>query len=141
MDKAAINYRLQLMVKYLQKLRQFESISLEDYLNSFDQQLITERLLQLIIEAASDINSSLLVQVHEITPASYFDSFIEAGKQGIISPELAADLAQSAGLRNRLVHQYESLDNRVVFAAISLALEKYAIYVRQISNYLNSLEV
>ncbi len=141
MDKAAINYRLQLMVKYLQKLRQFESISLEDYLNSFDQQLITERLLQLIIEAASDINSSLLVQVHEITPASYFDSFIEAGKQGIMSPELAADLAQSAGLRNRLVHQYESLDNRVVFAAISLALEKYAIYVRQISNYLDSLEV
>ncbi len=141
MDKNAINYRLDLILKYLERLKQLESVSLEDYLNNFDQQLITEHLLQLIIEAASDINSSLLVQVHEITPATYFDSFIEAGRRGIISTELAADLAQSAGLINRLVHQYETLDNRLVFAAISLALEKYVIYVRQITNYLNSLEV
>lgn len=141
MDRETINLRLSLMLKYLQRLQQFESVSVEEYLNNFDLQLICERLLQVIIEAATDINGSLLVQFHQITPASYFDSFLEAGRQGIISPELAAELAQSAGLRNRLVHQYEAINNRIVFSAIFKALEQYPLYVRQITNYLDSLEV
>ncbi|MDJ0516871.1 MAG: hypothetical protein QNJ74_11670 [Trichodesmium sp. MO_231.B1] len=39
---------------------------------------------------ASDINSYLLVQIYQKTPESYFEPFIEAGKQGIITQELAA---------------------------------------------------
>ena len=138
-DPDVIKFRIELMLKYLDRLQQTTSITLNEYLEDFDQQLIVERLLQLLVEAASDINAYLLVEIHHTTPQSYFDSFMEAGKKKIISLELAKELAQSAGLRNRLVHQYEDIDNEIVFRAIEKALIQCPTYIRQISDYVDSL--
>lgn len=80
-DRDVIQSRIELMLKYLDRLRQMEGVTLNDYLLDFDKQLIVERLLQLLVEAASDINAYLLVEIHSKTPESYFDSFIEAGKK------------------------------------------------------------
>ena len=55
-------------------------------------------------------------------------------------PDLARKLAPSAGLRNRLVHEYDDIDSSQVFKAISFALQQYPLYVKQINNYLISLE-
>ena len=141
-DSEVVLVRLRLIAKYRNTLlEEVNSVSLDDYLNDFRQQLIVEKLLQLMVEAATDTNRYLLAQLHQISTATYFDSFIEAGRQGIISPELAAELAKSAGMRNILVHQYKDIDSRVVFAAISKALEQYPLYTRQITAYIDSLEV
>lgn len=139
-ERHTISTRLELIKKYLNRLQQFESVSIDEYRHDFDKQLIAERLLQLIVEAATDINNYLLARSGQGTSANYFDSFIAAGRQGIITPELAAQIAPSAGLRNRLVHQYEDIDSRQVFVAIELALQQYSLYVRQITIYLESLE-
>jgi uncharacterized protein YutE (UPF0331/DUF86 family) len=139
-DQEIINTRIRLIIKYLNRLKLFESVSLDNYLNDFDLQLISERLLQLIVEVGTDINTYLLVELYENTPTTYFDSFIKAGQRGIITRDLAAQLAQSAGMRNRLVHQYEDIDNKIVFAAIPKALQQYRLYIQQITAYLDSLE-
>ena len=139
-DLEVVLVRLRLIVKYCNTLEEFRSISLDQYLSDFRQQLIVERLLQLIVEAATDINKYLLVQLHQISPATSFDSFSEAGQQGIITQDLAATLARSVGMRNILVHQYKDIDSRIVFSAIPKALEQYQLYIQQISAYLDSLE-
>ena len=139
-DHEIINTRISLIIKYLNRLKGFGAVGLENYLDDFDLQLISERLLQLIVEVGTDINTYLLVQLHQDTPTTYFDSFIKAGQRGIITRELAAQLAQSAGMRNRLVHQYEDIDNKIVFAAIPKALQQYPLYIQQITVYLDSLE-
>jgi len=141
MEQKIIIRPIDLLIKYIDRLKGFEEISLDEYLNNFDIQLITERLIQLIVETASDLNSYLLVKLHQITPESYFDSFIKAGNKGIITKELAAQLAQSTGMRNILVHQYEDINHQLVFTVIPKAVKQYSIYVEQITNYLNSLEV
>jgi len=140
MNREIVTVRMTLIIKYLNHLDKFKSVSFEEYLDSFNYQLITERLIQLLVEAASDINSYLLVQLHQVTPSAYYDSFIEAGRQGIITQELAVELAASAGMRNRLVHQYEEIDNQIVFSAIPKALQQYSLYVQQVTAYLDSLE-
>ena len=58
----------------------------------------------------------------------------------MITQELAVQLAASTGMRNRLVHQYEEIDNLIVFGAIPKALHQYSLYVQQITAYLDSLE-
>jgi uncharacterized protein YutE (UPF0331/DUF86 family) len=50
------------------------------------------------------------------------------GDLGILSAELAQRLAPSAGLRNRLVHEYETLDDDRVLAAIDALLEQYPLH-------------
>jgi uncharacterized protein YutE (UPF0331/DUF86 family) len=44
-------------------------------------------------------------------------------------------------MRNRLVHQYEAIDNELVFKAIPRALSQFPLYLKQITDYLDSLEV
>ena len=139
-DSEVVLVRLRLLAKYRNTLEEFRSVSLDEYLSDFRQQLIVERLLQLMAEASTDINKYLLVQLHNISPATSINSFLEAGQRGIITSELAAELAQAAGMRNILVHQYKEIDSRIVFTAIQKALTQYPLYIQQITVYLDLLE-
>lgn len=141
MEREIVTIRIRLMIKYLNRLRGFEGVTLAEYLENFDYQLMVERLIELLVESSSDINSYLLLQLHNVTPATYYDSFIEAGKNGLTTRELAGELAKSSGMRNRLVHQYEAIDNEIVFSAIPMALSQFPLYIKQITEYLDSLEV
>ncbi|GAX36491.1 type VII toxin-antitoxin system HepT family RNase toxin [Nodularia sp. NIES-3585] len=133
--------RLRLILKYSNTLEEFRSTILEDFLADFRQQLVVERLLQLMTQAAIDINDHILSKLNPGKSPTNFEAFIELGKYGVISPELAAQLAPSGGLRNRLVHEYDDIDPKEVFKAISFALQQYPLYVRQINTYLISLDV
>ena len=54
---------------------------------------------------------------------------------GLIDHDLAERLAPSAGLRNVLVHAYVDLDLARLVAAVPLASEQYAEYVRQVARW------
>ena len=101
--------KLDFMTDYLDSLGAFESITLEEYLSAREKQLTIERLLQLIIQVALDINRYLLKQLDLQQPSSNFDVFIEVSNCGIITAELAGVLSQSGVLRNRLVHLYDTV--------------------------------
>lgn len=140
MDRQIVTKRINLMIKCLERLRQFERISFDEYRDNFDFQLIAERLIEVLVELASDINSYLLVQLYQSPPDTYATSFKEVGQKNIISQELATDLAKSAGMRNILVHQYVDIDSQIVYASITKALTQYPQYIREITTFLDSLE-
>ncbi len=75
---------------------------------------------------------------HESSPGDYFRSFIALGRPGVVPPSLAERLASSAGLRNRLVHDYHEIDDRIVLAAIGKARREFAEYVAAVEAYLSS---
>ncbi len=62
-----------------------------------------ERLIELLVMTASDLLRHLLAG-RGLTPVTYRDTFYQAGKQGIIPPDLAERLQKAAGMRNILVH-------------------------------------
>ncbi|MEH2166937.1 MAG: DUF86 domain-containing protein [Nostoc sp.] len=140
-DPEIVLVRLKLITKYYNTLEEFSSISLDEFLNDFRQQLIVERLLQLMTQAAIDINDHILSKLNPGKSETNFESFISLGKYDVITPELARKIAPSSGLRNRLVHEYDEIDPREVFKSISFALQQYPLYVRQINNYLISLDI
>ena len=49
----------------------------------------------------------------------------------------ALSIAQSTGLRNRLVHQYEAIDHTIVHSAIAEAITQYTEYCRHIMTFLS----
>lgn len=133
--------KLDFMMNYLDSLKGFESVTLEEYLDDYNKQLVVERLLQLIIQVAIDINRYFLKQLEIDQPETNFEIFIEVGRRGIIAMELAEQLAPSGSLRNRLIHMYEEIDPVKVHEAIQKALQAYRIYQRQVTTYLDLLEV
>ncbi|MGH2523671.1 MAG: DUF86 domain-containing protein, partial [Anaerolineales bacterium] len=64
-----------------------------------------------------------------------------AKHMGIISSELAAQLAPGVGLRNRLVHEYEEIDHAKVYAGLSRSLDLLPQYVAAIEAYLTTLSI
>jgi len=46
----------------------------------------------------------------------------------------------SAGLRNRLVYEYEKIDDKIVYKNIQKTINSYQKYIRKIENHLKNIE-
>jgi uncharacterized protein YutE (UPF0331/DUF86 family)/predicted nucleotidyltransferase len=136
-DHELVNRKLSQIVEYLTALAQLQRISYEDYLQQPLTRYAAERLLQLLVDAAVDINAHLSVELTGTPPQDYYDSFIKAAEAGVLSVSFALSLAKSTGLRNRLVHQYEAIDHTIVHSAIAEALAQYTEYCRHITTFLD----
>ncbi len=135
-EKELVRQKLTKMVTNLNQLKEIEDYSLEEYLDNFFLSRTTERLIQLLVETATDINGHILVTDFQKSPDSYFESFIQLGEVGVISRELAKELAPSAGIRNRLVHEYDEIDDKIIYESVSDAIDLFQKYINSINCYL-----
>jgi len=138
-EEGIIRRKLAAIVENLKALKPIAGMTQRQYLDDLYKRKATERLLQELIEAAIDINTYLTVQTGHLVPDDYYESFIKAGALQIISSDLAEKLAPSAGLRNRLVHEYNTLEHSMVLDAVKKAGELYTEYVRQVEAYLEKI--
>lgn len=136
-DIELIRRKLSRLNMYLEKLKPIREKSLEEYKSDFYLKSSTERLIQLIVECATDINNHVVVETKNRPPEDYSISFIRAAEIGLISRELAEKLKGSAGMRNILVHEYMDIDDERVYGAISLALKDYKEYIKQVDGFID----
>ena len=133
-----IKRKLAIIVENLKALELIKSMTRDEYERDLFKRKATERLLQELIEAAIDINTHFIVETGNATPDDYYESFLKAGEMNVISPALAEKLAPSAGLRNRLVHEYDRIDHAMVLQAVTMAEELFPQYVKEIYDYISS---
>ena len=93
-----------------------------------------ERLLELLVMAASDILHHLLAERGQ-TAVSYKSAFQLAAKEGMIPAELSDRLQNAASMRNVLVHLYEEIDYEILHQSIPSALEDFAQFVAVFAAY------
>jgi uncharacterized protein YutE (UPF0331/DUF86 family)/predicted nucleotidyltransferase len=136
-DRELVNRKLSQIVEYLTALTPLQELPYADYLQQSLSRYAAERLLQLLVDTAVDINAHLIVELTGTPPQDYYDSFIKAAQAGVLSVAFALSIAQSTGLRNRLVHQYEAVDHAIVHSAIAEALTQYTEYCRHITTFLD----
>jgi uncharacterized protein YutE (UPF0331/DUF86 family) len=136
-EEEIIRRKLATIVENLKALEPIGKMTLREYVQELYKRKATERLLQELIEAAIDINTYIIVQTGNKVPDDYYESFIKLGELNIISADLAEKLAPSAGLRNRLVHEYDTLEHSMVLDAVRRAEELYPAYIKQIENYIS----
>ncbi len=85
-----------------------------------------------------DVNYHVITASGHPPPADYHASFVRLAELGILEPAFAKRIARSAGLRNRLVHDYEGIDHAKVFAALVDALDDVPLYLDRINGQLAS---
>jgi uncharacterized protein YutE (UPF0331/DUF86 family) len=145
LDPEAIAQKLSRMVERIDRLKRFEQLTLEDYLQDDLKQAAIERLLETIIDSALSINKTLLKRGAGLIPKDAesfknFESFILIGENGFIPTDLANQLAPSGSFRNVLAHEYDEINSVQVYNALQKALSQYPQYVRAIQTYLDTLE-
>jgi uncharacterized protein YutE (UPF0331/DUF86 family) len=142
LDLEGIGKKMIGMTKRLNRLYTYQSLTFEEYLQDEDRQATIERYLEVVIQAAIDINKMLIRRVENIDLEKLTNTevFTLASELGFITSELAAQLALSAGFRNILAHVYDDIDPVMAYRALQLSVVQYPQYIQQIQTYLNSLE-
>ncbi|MDI6739884.1 MAG: DUF86 domain-containing protein [Candidatus Edwardsbacteria bacterium] len=129
MSPEVLNRKAALMCRYLDDLGKYRGLDYE----AFEKAHYTvERLLELLSVTASDVIFHLLVQRDEPAPSSYSAAFLRAGEIGLIDADLAGHLSRAAGMRNILVHGYETADQRLVYENIPNALDIFGKFVKRL---------
>ena len=132
-----IKRKLARIAENLKALEPIENMNLDEYVKDLFKRKATEKLLQELIEAAIDINVHMIAQTGNPVPDDYYESFVKVGELKIISSNLAEKLAPSAGLRNRLVHEYDRIEHVMVLKAVRMAEELYPTYIKEINDYIS----
>ena len=135
-DKDRICAKLDKLFTYYEELKNLSTISLEEYKRNSIYRRAIERTMQLIVECATDINNMLLRMNGSKGASDYFNSFIDIAELNVIPVEFALQIAPSTGLRNILVHEYEEIDDTIVYHSINMCLKHYLKYMDLINKYL-----
>lgn len=78
----------------------------------------------------------ILKRLSKSPAKDYFNSFIDLAENQVIKMDFALKIAPSTGLRNILVHEYEKIDDQIVFISITNVLIFYRQYLQIIAAYL-----
>lgn len=139
-DIDLVRRKLSRLNMYLDKLKAVSIKELNDYLEDTYLKFSVERLIQLIVERATDINNHVVVETKNRPPEDYSISFIKAAGAGLISRKLADRLKGSAGMRNILVHEYMDVDDEIVYKTIPIAIKDYKEYIKEAEKFIETLE-
>ena len=121
------------MEKYISELEEYKPQTYKKYKNDQLKRYAIERLIQLIIDLALDVNNILIKKSDKYPAQDYFSSFLELGDLGILSEEFAKDIAPSTGIRNRLVHEYEKVNDKVVYQNLDKLIKYYLDYIKYVN--------
>lgn len=130
MSPDVVSKKLVAITTYLNDLLPYKEISFDEFMKKHYE---IERLIELLLMTASDIILHLISARGEPAPSSYKAAFLRAGEMGIIGSELSKSLAQGAGLRNLLVHEYEEIDYDIVHKSIPLAIRDFSSFIKELS--------
>lgn len=136
MGNELILKKLEQIKELVNELERLLSVSFDAFIKDLVTLRAAERNFQLIVDTASDINTQILVERGSKTPDTYRESFTELEKEGILSHELVRKLAESAKVRNILVHEYDfEEDYEKFYHAARSHVPAYHKYIETIYHY------
>jgi|SRR3989344_391874 len=135
-DPKFVAKKIELAKKYLGETRELFKADDYDILHSSGNLHIAERLFQLIVDYVLDINKHFIKQLDLEPPDNLQNTFDTLANSGILEKEFSQKIAGVVGLRNRVVHRYETLDNKEFLTKFRQNNSDFDEYFRQILSYL-----
>lgn len=104
---------------YIEELRHVLPKDYKEYQGIIEKRLACERAFEKIIEATNNLAILFIKDQRLILPTEDEKAFDILARANITTNKLALKLKQTKGMRNILIHQYDNLDNEIIFNAIS----------------------
>ncbi len=97
-----------------------------------------ERLVQLIVECAGDLCTLAVELARQPAPYSLYRSFIEAAHVNLLPEEMALQLAEWTKLRNRLVHDYDRVDDAAMYSSLVPIQQQFTLFVKHVHDFVQA---
>jgi uncharacterized protein YutE (UPF0331/DUF86 family) len=137
-DRDLVTRKLAMIVDDLRAVTPIAAKPLDDYLATSIDEVLAERYLERMIGRMIDVNYHLITDAGHAPPRDYYDSFTQLGRLGILSPAFASQIAGCAGLRNRIVHEYDEIDPRRVYEGLQAAVRDIPEYLRCVHRHVEA---
>jgi uncharacterized protein YutE (UPF0331/DUF86 family) len=133
-----IRRKIKLIQEDLSELDNLAHYSFDEITKDHIKLLAVERLLEKIIMRAIDINQHMIAELGrgDERVRGYEDTFYILSELGIYGEEFGKQIAPSAGLRNRLVHEYNNTRQDIIYKSVSEAVEQYVKYCDSILKFI-----
>lgn len=135
-DKNLILRKISELEKYLEQLKEFSAITLDEYKSDWKTQRIIERTLQIMIETCVDIANHIIADNNMRPPTSYADTFKVLSEKSVLNNELSDIMSRMTKFRNIVVHQYEKVDAGIVINILKKNLDDFLKYRESILGFL-----
>lgn len=133
-----IRERLRLLDEYMTDLSEVQGTDFATYEDNKVLRRYIERTLQMAIEACLDIGQHIVAVEGLRTPIDNKDVFAVLVEAGVVPEPQLENLVSMAKFRNLIVHEYERIDNAVVFGVFRRRQSDFHAYARAIAAYLES---
>lgn len=127
-DPELITRKLTLILQDLPPLTDLARKSQAEYLSDPIHQVLAERYVERTVGRMIDVNYHLITESGHAPPKDYHESFVSLGTLKILPVEFARALAAAAGLRNRIVHEYDEIDPAKLHEALQVAVREIPLY-------------
>ncbi|NOY52619.1 MAG: DUF86 domain-containing protein [Deltaproteobacteria bacterium] len=136
-DPAMVHRKLSLITTDLKRLKDLVARTREALLSDEIGLAAAERYLERVIGRMIDINYHLITSEGEPPPKDYYLSFVQLSiKPAILDKQFAEEIANAAGLRNRIVHEYDDIDPGLTIEGMRAAVRDIPLYAGAVLKYL-----
>jgi len=138
-DQALIVRKIKLIAEDFERLKKIAGKDFAAFMEDVMARDAAERYLERIVGRMVDINYHLVTVVNNVPPKDYFESFVVLGELHILPHGFADEFARFAGLRNRLAHEYDTIDYSILYVQIKELFDELPEYLNSIDTFVGSL--
>ncbi len=138
LDRKLLERKLKILESYYGELQELLKSSIKEVKADFVKKYAIERLAQLLVDIMLDINLHI-IRREDFNPVDNLQSsFILLGEKGILESSFANKIAPVVGVRNRLVHQYEKIDEDLLLNNLYKNHRDFLKYAKQIRGFIST---
>lgn len=126
--------KINLISKRRNQIREWTAIRSEDFIKDEKTKLATYKAFQEIAEACMDI-VAMMCKDSKIPPKDDYSN-IELLKDKIPFENMEETLIEANGLKNRLVHRYNTADDLLVFESIKEILPRISTFIEGVKKWI-----
>jgi uncharacterized protein YutE (UPF0331/DUF86 family) len=119
-DPGRVRRLLEALTEYRAALEPLRELEPSEYRG--ERALAGRYLVQASAQACIDIANHVIASSGWRPPADFRDAFAILAENGVLDAGLAERMQALAGLRNRLVHVYEDVDDAIVHESLPVGL-------------------
>ena len=132
MDREVIDQKLESLRHCLQRIHEKCPATAEILAVDFDRQDILALNLSRAVQICVDIGAHIISNKNVPPPATMGQTFDVLDELGIINPDLAARMKNAVGFRNIAVHNYETINWKIVHAIATNHLSDFKNFAQAI---------
>ena len=138
-DRERILAKIDELDGYIRDLQTIAPQNLTAY-KQIEKKRACERLLQIAVECVIDICNLLVSGLRLGLPAEEDDLFEKLAQAGLFSAQMKDTARRMKGCRNILVHEYGTVNDAIIYQAVTTELGDFAEFKKEILAALQKLQ-